>query len=182
MTSTRVSSHRGQRSSTKRAFDRLSPALTVRIRHVDELGPSCKQIRGPCAIAVSVVTLAEPPVLQDRCVRTGERDLGGLGSAMQIRGEHDRDAIVSSSLTNLRSRHTAVGRQATVQPSGRDTGFVVLAPRMRLVHERYRHDAHRIAGARCALSRRSVTPVAAPMDDGGMPCNARRTGPVLFIG
>src|SRR5215218_406875 len=122
------------------AGDRLAPALAPRERQVDVRGSIASVRFGRIAVAFAVVTLAQPPVEQDRRISRSESDVRGLHGTAKVGAEHGRDPVAPSSFTELAGLLASPVGQATVAPTRGDAELVVLADGVRLEHD---GDGHR---------------------------------------
>jgi hypothetical protein len=81
---------------------------------------------------ISVVTLPQSPVEENREVDVNEGDLGRLYRSAKIRNEYGGKTVIASAITEPPRLFTPRFRESTVGPTTGDTLLVVLTRRMRL--------------------------------------------------
>jgi len=127
MTTTRCPSHAERHviEEAADARDSLPPALPARIGPVQVLPPSGVQLGRGHPVALPVVTLAQPPVIQHRDRRAGEGHRGRLGGPGQVRAEHRGDPVAATPPSQLTGLHPALFGQLAGQPAGGASLLVV---------------------------------------------------------
>src|SRR5262245_35579850 len=151
-----------------RALDDLPVALAARERLVDPPhAPRFVDVGGRRPVQLAVVALAEPPVLVNRELGPGKRDLRGLDRATEVGRETRCETVVAPTVPELGRLHAPPIRQPALEQPGRDSGLVVDRRRMRLVDELDRHQIPSRSSSRSSRRHLGLTLTCSSRQPGG---------------